>query len=232
MGRQKGKTIAALVALLLLATVPALTGTTQLLTIQGGLSGSEVPADSVHYVENALPITVHIIAGMLFGLLGPFQFVQGIRRRHPQWHRWTGRIFVASGAIAAIAALWMNHYFPSFGGVAKYTSNMFFSIGLLFALGVALRAVMRGDIHSHRAWMMRAYAIGLGVATQRLLLMPYFFAFGIPEGETLGLLLWACWLLNLAVAEWVIRGERGRRGAAGALRHELGARIVKHAPLV
>src|SRR5438552_811777 len=42
---------------------------------------------------------VHIVPGVLFMTLGPFQFVPGIRSRRIWQHRWCGRVFVAAGSV-------------------------------------------------------------------------------------------------------------------------------------
>lgn len=191
--------------LLLLGCLPILTGSMQLFTINAGLSGAEVAAESQNYVNHPIPIVIHIVAGIVFNLLGPFQLIASLRQRLPRFHRISGRIFIVAGLVSGASALWMNQFFPAFGGVLKYSSNLIFGLGSIIAIGIALHAILNRNVTRHRAWMIRAYAMGLGVATQRLLLMPYFFAFGIPEGETLGALLWICWLINMAVAEWAIR---------------------------
>ncbi len=39
--------------------------------------------------------------------LGPFQFMTGLRKRHPSLHRWTGRVVLASALVIGITALIM-----------------------------------------------------------------------------------------------------------------------------
>ena len=68
-------------------------------------------------------------------------------------------------------------------------------------------AIRRRDIVSHRAWMIRAYALGLGAGTQ---IFTEAFGQGIfGEHVVAGdLEKAAAWVLNLAVAEWAIRRTR------------------------
>jgi predicted membrane protein DUF2306 len=76
-------------------------------------------------------------------------------------------------------------------------------------------AIRRRDIAAHRAWMIRAYAIGLAAGTQA-------FTGGIGgalfgTGELPGDLAKAAgWAINLAVAEWVIRRPHTTVALAGA----------------
>ena len=55
--------------------------------------------------------------------------------------------------------------------------------------------------------MMRGYAIGLGAGTQAMLFLVGELIFGKPDMVARALLMGAAWTLNLAVAEWLIRGR-------------------------
>jgi hypothetical protein len=79
-------------------------------------------------------------------------------------------------------------------------------MALFLCLGVI--AILRRDIPHHRAWMMRAYAIGLGAGTQALTHLPWFM-FPSIQGELARTLCMAAgWAINLAVEEWIILRER------------------------
>ena len=75
-------------------------------------------------------------------------------------------------------------------------------------------AIRRRDVQGHRAWMMRGYAIGLGAGTQVLTRMAGALIGGPPSELSGALLMGAGWVINLAVAEWVIASGRpsGRAG--------------------
>ena len=60
--------------------------------------------------------------------------------------------------------------------------------------------------------MSRGYAIGLGAATQMLLLMVPEIVAGTPSELTHDLLMALSWVINLAVAEWAIRTRSAPRG--------------------
>jgi hypothetical protein len=97
-----------------------------------------------------------------------------------------------------------------------YTLRLVFGSAMAAALVLGLAAIRRRDIAAHRAWMIRAYALGLGAGTQ-------IFTEGFGQaifGEHVvagDLEKAAAWILNLAVAEWAIRRgatQRPRRTAA------------------
>ena len=102
----------------------------------------------------------------------------------------------------------MNQYYPLFGGYLKYFGVAAHSIGLMVALHVALRSILALDIQRHRAWMMRAIAIGLSPATQRVFILPIFLINGKVGEFTVGLIVWFALLLNLFLVEWILNRER------------------------
>ena len=80
--------------------------------------------------------------------------------------------------------------------------------GTSLVLGFA--AIRRRDIAWHRAWMIRGYAIALGAGTQVLTNVPWLLFVGKPEGLSRALLMAAGWLINVGVAEWIIRRRDSR----------------------
>lgn len=196
------------VLLLLLGSLNILFGALQLDTIYQG--PPEVPDEfsSMHYHTMPIPIVMHIVAGIIFNLLGPLQFAPVIRRKWPKWHRCSGRTWIVLGVIVAGTGLWMNEFYPMFGGFLKYTGVLTHSLGLFIALILALRAILRRNISRHRIWMMRAIAIGLGPATQRLFILPVFFAYGMITEFMAGFVVWFGILLNLGVVESILFRQR------------------------
>ena len=83
---------------------------------------------------------------------------------------------------------------------------------MVAAIVAAFVAIRRGDVATHSAWMTRAYAIGLGAGTQVLTFLPFTLLIGTPSRVMYTVLMAAGWVINLVVAEVVIR-RRARRAA-------------------
>jgi len=208
--RQRGwRAPAALVAL---SAVPLLAGTARLVELAGG--PAVIPADA-RFTASPLPVVVHIVCAALYALVGAFQFAAGFRRRQPGWHRAAGRVLVVAGLGVAMSALWLTLFFPPQpdSGLLLFVLRVCFGSAMVASLGLGVAAIRRGDVATHRAWMTRAYAIALAAGTQA-------FTEGVG-GAVFGHGPWAldasrgaAWVINLAVAEWVIR----RRPAAGPAR--------------
>jgi uncharacterized membrane protein len=194
--------------LIALSLVPIIAGSLRLVELSGGaaiLPDKPTPP---------LPLVLHIVSASLYSVLGAFQFSAGFRRRRPGWHRAAGRVLVVLGLVVALAALWLTIATPRFEG----SGDLYFVLRLVFATAMAVsivlgfRAIRRRDVARHRAWMIRAYAIALAAGAQ-------VFTLGIGEAivgkhdTSNALFAGAGWVINLAVAEWIIRRRPARRVA-------------------
>ena len=195
-------------ALVLLAAIPVVIGSLRVIEVLGG---PELMPSDVRFTAAPVSVVVHVVAAIGYALVGAFQFSPGIRRRHPAWHRRAGRVLVVLGLAVALSALWMTLFLARKEG----TGDLLFVFRLLAGGGMAasivlgLAAIRRRDVATHRAWMARAYALGLGAGTQ---------AFTVGFGEAIfgsgvvrtDLMLGAGWAINLVVAEWFVRRPSGR----------------------
>jgi uncharacterized membrane protein len=125
----------------------------------------------------------HILPAMLFIVLGPRQFVRGLRSKYPRGHRWSGRVFLTASAVLGITGLRLG-FGKTIGGVDEKAAITLFGTFFLMALARGLWQAMRQEFAQHREWMLRGYAIGLAVATIRSI-MGMFFAAAILRGQEL-----------------------------------------------
>jgi uncharacterized membrane protein len=190
----------ALVALVLL---PLFFGVLRLVELAGG--PALMPANP-RLNASPVPVVVHIVSAVGYTVLGAFQFSTALRRRRPSWHRAAGRVLVVLGLAVAMSALWLTLFFPRQPGTGAlaYLFRLAFASGMAASLVLGFTAIRRGDVARHRAWMTRAYALALGAATQLFTLGIGPAVFG-PGQLTHDLSLGAAWIINLAVAEYVIR---------------------------
>jgi hypothetical protein len=72
--------------------------------------------------------------------------------------------------------------------------------------------------------MIRAYAIGMGAGTQVLTHLPWFILVGKPGESARTALMGAGWVINVVVAEWIIRRSRAIAPAARITLAPLSAR--------
>ncbi len=197
-------------ALILLVLVPLIAGAMRFSSL---LSGAEATPDNARFVGMPVPVITHIISVSVYSVLGAFQFHAGLRRRRPRWHRVAGRVLVPMGVAAAASGLWMNlvYALPADSYGALWVARWVVGIGMIAALALGFAAVLRRDFTRHRAWMIRAYAIAVGAGTQVFTSLIWFLIVGDAAANTTTVPLIAGWVVNLAVAEWIIRRRPTRR---------------------
>ena len=160
------------------------------------------------YISHEAAILIHIGAMMLAILVGPPQFLRSFRDKHRAIHRTMGKVYLVAGSIGAIGGLYMSFF--SYADAWSGVSFFLLGAGVLLSNGMAFAAIRRREINTHREWMTRSFALMLAAVTLRLYVAPLEAAFGQYTGYAV--VAWACWLPNLAVAEYAIRRQRRPRG--------------------
>lgn len=198
-------------ALVALSLVPVIAGAVRLTDLSTG--STHMPQDA-HHPEMPVALVVHIVSATAYSLLGAFQFSAGLRRRRPGWHRAAGRVLVPMGLVVALSAVWLTLVYPAEAntGPLLYWSRLLFGLGMAMCLVLGLLRIRARDISAHRAWMVRAYALGLGAGTQVVTLGLGQAAFGTSTAVTDAATAVA-WAINLAIAELVVRRPPTRRQA-------------------
>jgi len=199
--------------LIAVVVIPAVAGSLRLVEVFGG--PHLLPANP-RIAASPWPVVVHITCAVLYAVLGAFQFSSAFRRRRPRWHRASGRVVVVLGLAVAFSSLWMTQFYPRQTGTGElsYLFRLAFGSGMAASIILGFTAIRRGQVARHRAWMTRAYALALGAGTQTFTLGIGKALFGTSE-LAFDLSLGAGWVINLAIAEYVIRRNRGRRTGAG-----------------
>lgn len=192
------------VALILLSIIPLAFGALRLHELA---SGAEITPANARFFASPLPVVLHIVGASLYAILGAFQFVSRFWRRGTAWHRTVGRLLVPCGLVVGLSGLWMTLFYPRPEEASDllYLLRLMFGSAMVLSIVLGYAAIRRQDILQHRAWMTRAYAIGLGAGTQVLTGLVGELVFGPPTELGNALLMGAGWVINLAVAEWIIR---------------------------
>jgi uncharacterized membrane protein len=193
-------------ALVALVLVPAVSGSLRLLEVFGG---PHLLPPNPGITASPVPVVVHIVCAVGYAVLGAFQFSAALRRRRPGWHRRAGRVLVVLGLAVAFSALWLTEFSPRQPGTGElaHVFRLAFGSGMAASIVLGFTAIRRGDVARHRAWMTRAYALALGAGTQVFTQGVGVAIFGTGELTT-DLGLGAGWVINLAIAEYLIRRRR------------------------
>ncbi|GAA5017875.1 DUF2306 domain-containing protein [Actinopolymorpha pittospori] len=211
--RPGGSTWRVPTALIALTVIPVIAGSLRLLELAGGpvLLPTNPRIDA-----SPTPVVVHVVAVTLFALLGAFQFSTRLRRRRPGWHRRSGRVLVVTGLGVAGSGLWMTLFYAGApGGYLLWAVRLLVGSAMAASIVLAFTAIRRRDIPTHRAWMIRAYALAAGAGTQLFtqgISEPVFGTGDLPKALSMT----SGWLINIAIAELIIRRPARRRGRRAA----------------
>ncbi|MEH1124875.1 DUF2306 domain-containing protein [Micromonospora sp. CPCC 206061] len=156
------------------------------------------------YVEHPWLAYLHIAPGVLYLLGAPLQLAYGIRCRHYTLHRRLGRILLTAGLLSGVFAIVFGVLY-SYGGAGEAAASVVFGGWFVGCLVVAFRAVRRDDIVRHRRWMIRAFAVGIGVGTIRIWII-LLTELGVLElKESFAPAFWVSFATHVLVAEWWVR---------------------------
>lgn len=158
----------------------------------------------IHLLHYRAAFYLHIFPALLTLVAGLTQFSGAILQRLPAWHRWVGRAYAFSILLVCGPAGMLMAWYAN-GGLVTQTSFLLLSGLWWWSTWMAWQAIRRKNIRQHGAWMLRSYALTLSAITLRLMQFGLAMYSDIDPESAYRLVAWPSWVLNLAVAELVIR---------------------------
>ncbi len=165
------------------------------------------------YIDNALIIRIHILAGTLSILTGPMQFWSTFRDRHRNWHRLMGKIYLVGAGVGSGSAFYVA--WISFGGFAGHVGFFVLALGWAGTTFMAYRHIRTGHWRQHREWMIRSYALVLGILAIRVW-YAIFRTLGAEAEPAFAASAWLGWVTTLLIAEVYLGWRRSQASAAEA----------------
>jgi uncharacterized membrane protein len=193
-----------------------------------------VAASATHYLQEPYNpgflrfptvVALHVVLGGVYLALATFQFVKRIRSRHLAYHRRIGRLLIAVGVMVGATALFMGFVIPKGGSPERVVIGLFGTV-FLVALVKGFVHVRAGRVSLHREWMIRAFAIGLAIATARLIFYPALLITTTDPsdrrfGTLLAVALAVAFVFHLSVAElWICVTRRSGALTADGVKAE------------
>jgi hypothetical protein len=191
--------------------------------------GGAVPADRLDQWNHTLPrlyqpgnpaaalaVGVHFIAGGILLMAGPLQLMGSVRARFPLFHRWLGRAYATSAAIAGAGGLIYILFNGTIGGTPMNIGFGLYGFLMVLAAVQAYRHARARRFETHRLWATRLFALAIGSWLYR---MDYGFwslltgdaghtkAFDGPFDVVMAFFFY---LPNLALADLFVRARRPR----------------------
>lgn len=160
------------------------------------------PQMKLSFEAHRVAIMIHIFCSAFAMVLGPWQFVPGLRVRRPVLHRWSGRLYLVAGVLpGGISGLYVSGF--AFGGATNQLGFATLAVLWLVSGIQSYRAIRAGRVNAHQQWVLRNFALTFAAVTLRLY-MGIFAALGIPFVTFYAVLGWLCWVPNMLFIEWYI----------------------------
>jgi uncharacterized membrane protein len=159
------------------------------------------------FTEYVGALQIHIAGAALALFLGVWNFWGKPRNRYPALHRWLGRVYLAAVLVGGTAGFYLG--LTAFGGLPARIGFILLAMLWLTTGALAYLKIRRGDVESHRQWMIRNYALTLAAVTLRLWL-PTFLALDYPFIEAYATIAWLSWVPNMLIAELIVRASGNR----------------------
>ncbi len=156
--------------LIFLSLVPFGATTNRLIWLFDGDAAPDPAMD--RFAGDWLMLAVHILSGSLFLILAVVQFSPELRARHRLWHRGAGKIAMFAGILAGLSGVFLVIAYPpsALATLVMDGARIVFGAALAATVALAYLAIRRRDTTSHRAWMTRAFALGIAGTTQALVI--------------------------------------------------------------
>ena len=169
------------------------------------------------YTAHPYQTLAHTVAGMVFAVLGPLQFMSPIRNRFPQVHRISGRVFLPFGIMSGVAALIMGLSFPVWGFGFNQAIITAWSAFMIFAFVNAFMLIRNRKFLLHREWMMRGFATGLAVSVFRAISEEILEPMGYNFDDRWTIVILISLPITLGATELWIRATRPRRSVGASV---------------
>ena len=160
------------------------------------------------YVQFSPASWAHLVTGLLIFCLGPLQFIRPNRKNYLNFHRWSGRVWLVAGGIAAFSGGFIGIFQPFMGvdgqGFNESMATTFFAFYTLFCMYKAYTSIRAKKIGAHREWMIRSWALMLAIATERVMLGILMANSEIGIAVLFGTTFWMAGVTNIAASEiWI-----------------------------
>jgi uncharacterized membrane protein len=162
-----------------------------------------VPELAPSFSSRPLLVTVHTLFGPIALVCGLTNLLPAMRRRRWLAHRTIGRVYLVSVLLLGLAGLALSPH--AAGGLVARSGFFLLALTTLGTAIVGYGRIRRGDVRSHREWMLRSYACIFAAVTLRLWIPILMLVTAHEFLPAYRVVAWLAWVPNLVWVEIVIR---------------------------
>jgi uncharacterized membrane protein len=160
-------------------------------------------------------LVLHIASGIVALSVGLTQLWSGLTNRITRLHRTLGRVYVGTVILGSIAGFYLAMTIPA---NLSYAAGLFaLCVAWVVTTSMAVLAIYQRNVHQHREWMMRSFAVTFAFVIFRLG-VDLLISRGVPVADSQAVMAWACWAAPLLLLEPLL--QFGKVRGRPATRHE------------
>lgn len=177
--------------------------TAQYWPIQPDVAFLSIKQDYVHLLHYLIAFFIHVFSSIFVLLAGYTQFSPRLRNYSPELHRWLGWLYIIvtllfAGPSGFIIGIYAN------GGMSSRIAFCLLAFLWMLFTAIALFKIIKKQVSSHRAWMIRSFALALSAITLRAWKYLLVALFHPKPMDVYQVVAWLGWTLNLLIAEIII----------------------------
>lgn len=150
-----------------------------------------------------LAFFTHVYTAIFVLPAGFTQFSVYVRRKLPLLHKYTGWIYAVTVILFAGPSGFYMGIYANGGVVSQMSFCLLASLWILFTAMAITKAIQR-DFKSHRAFLIRSFALTLSAITLRAWKYLLVFLFHPRPMDVYEIVAWLGWIPNIIIAELII----------------------------
>ncbi|GAA0349318.1 DUF2306 domain-containing protein [Bacillus horti] len=150
-----------------------------------------------------LMIQIHIGLAIIALITGPLGLIKRLRIKNLTFHKWNGRLYVLSIVLNFIPGVYVA-FFAS-GGLPSTIGFLVLNTLWLVTTLRAYIAIRAKKVEEHVTWIIRSFFLSFANMTIYIILAITHHGFDLAYGLSYTIAVWLCWMINLLLAEWLIR---------------------------
>jgi len=154
------------------------------------------------------PLLGHITGGILALVIGPFQFVQYLRRKYISLHKNLGRIYLSAILISSICSVYLSWTAALDMHWAWAVSLQGLALAWIGTTFMAYRAIMKKRIQIHKEWMIRSYIVTFSFVIFRWLVYNPTIAELGDFFDRAPTMVWISWVIPLFITEIILQWNK------------------------
>lgn len=162
----------------------------------------------------------HVYTSIFTLLFGLVQFSPSLRTRLPRIHRLFGKVYIGLILLLAGPSGFLMGYHAN-GGFSSQISFCLLSLLWIYFTWKAYAHARTKNWTRHKHFMYRSFALTLSAISLRLFKWMIAGTIALPPMDTYRIVSWSAWLVNLLLAELLIRYENRKNDSSLAIEKEV-----------